>query len=422
MATTRTNKVEVEITASDEATPTIERLERKIDGLESDEARIVVSANTDRLQKQLDTAKAKLDGLDGDEASVQARLVGTLESDLDRAQTLLRQLDGQTGTVRINAVDRASADIDQVETKLRGLDGTIARVRTSATGAAGIGGKTIGMAALGTALLASVTEANNLAGEVQQVADATDAPLDQASRLVTVWKQNGFEVSDLLDIIFQVNGALAQNPELAEQLGVKLGENQTLIDTFLQSVQGVATEYENVAERQVAASTLFGEEGVRQIGAVQTAVGDLDQAMSDLPDAQLVDETDVQNWRDTNEELVKFKGHLQEISLFLSNDILPVVNDIADGIEGWFTGAFNTGQEFREWWDTAGPGGLWNLLTGGGGGPPAPGQMPQGPQQPQSAYVGQGQSPQNVTIVNPPGTPPATANSLLDYQVRNGVR
>jgi hypothetical protein len=116
---TRTNKVEVEIVAIDEASPTIDRLEKKIDGLESDEARIVVTANVERLDKQLTDALAKMAKLEGDELTVQARLVGTLEQDLLDARKLFEQLDGKTGTVTFNA---DSTDFDTARRRIDDID------------------------------------------------------------------------------------------------------------------------------------------------------------------------------------------------------------------------------------------------------------------------------------------------------------
>jgi hypothetical protein len=439
MAAKRTNKVEVEIVAIDEASPKIDRLEQKIDGLESDEARIIVSANTERLEKQLDTARQKLEGLDGDEATVQARLIGNLEADLEQAQTLLSRLDGQTGTVRISALDTATKDLEQVEDKLRRLDGKVADVGVHGekAGGLGVGGKVGGVAAIGASLVGAITTANQLAGDVQQVADATGAPLDQAARLVTVWEQNGLEVADLLDILFQVNSALADNPELAEQLGVKIGENQSLIDTFLQSVKGVATEYENVSDRQIAASQLFGEEGVRQIGAVTTAVGDLDTAMRELPEAALIDPADVERWRQTNEQVVEFKQHLLEVELFLSEHILPAVNDIAEGIGKWFDWVGTAGERTAAAFDAVADfalGGTSSNLAERGviarntagytGGAVAmyddAGNYIRAPVG-TTSHAPPGGYPR-VTIINPPGTPPATADQLRQYDERNGPR
>src|SRR5262245_27465976 len=117
-----TTKVEVEIIADDEASPKIDRLQKKIDGLESDEARIVVTSNIDRLDKQLTDALAKLHNLDGDEATVQARLVGNLEDDLIAAKKLFDQLDGKTGTVTLNA-DTTDAE-DSLHRTTLGLDDT----------------------------------------------------------------------------------------------------------------------------------------------------------------------------------------------------------------------------------------------------------------------------------------------------------
>lgn len=131
-----TNKVEVEIVATDEASPKIDKLEAKIHNLETDEARIVVTSNIDRLNTQLDAAQKKLNQLDGDEFTVQARLVGNLEQDLRQAEALFNQLDGKTGTVVMKLDDqemrdgtrRATEGIDQISGSARGANSALANM------------------------------------------------------------------------------------------------------------------------------------------------------------------------------------------------------------------------------------------------------------------------------------------------------
>jgi hypothetical protein len=143
-------KIQIQIGATDEASPKIEKIAKKIDGLEADEARIIVTADTAKLEKQLDRAKAKLDGLEGDEASVQARLVGTLEADLAQAQDLLAKLDGQTATVKIDSVgakqgiDDLGKSADSSKSVLANMIGNTTQDLGTLGGVAGSAGVAIG--------------------------------------------------------------------------------------------------------------------------------------------------------------------------------------------------------------------------------------------------------------------------------------
>lgn len=417
MATSRTNRVEVEITASDEATPTIERLERKIDGLEADEARITVSANTERLTAQLDAARQKLDGLEGDEATVQARLVGNLETSLEQADALLRELDGKTGTVRINAVDKASKDLDQVNAKMRQLDGETAKVRTTATGIAGGVAGGIGLAALPATIFAAAQEASQLAIEVDTLAGLTGATVEDASRLAGVFAAANVESSDLADIMLNVNSVLRENPDLAKELGVDIENNTSLIKTFVEAVDGVSAAYDNAGDRAVAASTLFGEEGVRQVGAVTRALEtDLGTALEEF-EGPIVTEESVENARKVNAELLETKQHIQEISLAL----LPIINGLLGGTVQYFqavagagAAVANAGGATRRFVE-----GALDPFTGG----PSGGLTEKGVIARNTLpYLGGYMGGQNVTIVNPPGTPPATVDLSRLYDERNGSR
>ena len=330
----RDTNLNINVTATDRATPALERIEKKIDGLESDEARIVVTAETDRLERQLSNAKSKLDGLTGDEATVQARLIGRLEADLEAAQTLFRQLDGKTGTVRLNAVDKASDDIDKVGDKLRQLDGDTATVRVDAGGSGSLGaGAAVGAAGLAAGLGLAAQNAADTAIQVQAIANRTGASLEDVSRLVAVFKDNGVEASDLADILYNVNGVLRDNPELAEQLGVKIDGSTDMVENFLTAVEGLETGFDDVGAAGVAASQLLGEEGVRQVDYVIASVGDLRTEVENVGSARVYTAEDVEAGRQVNTQLAETKGHIEEIAIAL----LPIINAGLGGLAEFVT-------------------------------------------------------------------------------------
>lgn len=113
----RNESIAIDITAKDKASGVIDKLAKRIEGMEADEARITVSAQTDKLERQLERAKTKLEGLEGDELTVQARLVGTIEADLEQAQALFKELDGKTGTITLD-VDADTAQLDTIKGKV----------------------------------------------------------------------------------------------------------------------------------------------------------------------------------------------------------------------------------------------------------------------------------------------------------------
>jgi len=404
----RTNKVEVEITAKDEATPTIDRLERKIDGLESDEARIIVTAQTDRLEKQLADAKQKLEGLDGDEATVQLRAIGNLEQDLEQAQELFRQLDGKTGTVRLNAVNKASGDIDKVGDELRRLDGKAADVRINASSIGAIAGG-IGVAGLVGTLFNAGREQANLVLQTKALADETGSTLDQASRLVGVFGQSGVEAQDLSDIITNVNQVLRDNPDLAAKLGVQIGKNTSLIDAFIQSVDGIGAAFDNAGDRSVAAAQLFGEEGKRQVQQVVTAIdGDLVPALEQFKGPIITDET-VDNAREMNAQIAEAEASWQRIAILL----LPAINFALRELAGFFEADAALGKMVFEGLGLR-PFDAGVTATGSrtGVSPEALARINASPTGFSSAA--------NVTIINPPGTPATTVNAARVYDRRNG--
>jgi len=194
----KTNQVAVEIVAIDEASPKIDKLTKKIEGLESDEARIIVTSNIDRLDQQLTDALAKLHNLDGDEATVQARLVGNLEQDLIDAKKLFDQLDGQTGTVTLDAsgatqqIDELGKSAGSSKSALANMIGNTTQDLGALGGVAGSAGVAIGQLGeyaadaaldgerLGSALGSMLKVAGPIAALALTVKAITDAVQSQA--------------------------------------------------------------------------------------------------------------------------------------------------------------------------------------------------------------------------------------------------
>jgi len=146
----KNEEIAIKIGAKDEASKVIDKLAKKIDGMEADEARIVLTADTRKLQDQLDRARIKLGTLTGDEYSVQARLVGTLEADVAEAKDMLDKLDGQTATVKIDTagakqgLDEVGKSADSSKSVLANMVGNATQDLGALGGVAGSAGVAIG--------------------------------------------------------------------------------------------------------------------------------------------------------------------------------------------------------------------------------------------------------------------------------------
>lgn len=330
----RTSKVEVEIVATDDASPKIDRLETKIDGLESDEARVKISADTTRLEQQLAKAKAKLDTLDGDEATVQARLVGSLEKDLADAKRLFDQLDGKTGTVKFRADTKgAKRDLSELKELAERLPGPLGE-------AAGLLGGAGGIAAGGTlvagALIAATKSAADYALTAQTIADLAGSSVEDASRWLAITKQVGIEYNDLADIVGQVGQVLIQQPALAKQLGINLQDGRNGLERILQVLDSVNASVDDANQRTFILGQLFGEQGVRQIQKLATAVGgDLQTALDKVSGGQIVSPADVERARQFQALWAELTADVQAVVLAIGNDLIPALHDaevVARGI------------------------------------------------------------------------------------------
>jgi hypothetical protein len=329
----RSEKISIEIGAEDNASKVIDRLASRIDGLEADEARIVVNAQIGNLESALDRAKAKLDTLSGDEATVQARLIGTLESDLEQAQALFNQLDGKTGTVTLNANGNAKAELDGINDALGGLTSKLDEAIPGVGQLFSMFGKGGGAAAgIGAAAAAAGLLANNTANSAMNaavLADLTGTTVEEASRLLVVWESTGAEGKDLQDVILQTNGALAQSPELAAQLGINMNAGLTPAQLFLETVRAINAETDPT-KRALFGSQAFGEEGVRQVQTLITLYPDLAKAMRDLPPGLVITEADVRKAAEFKRDMTAVSLQVQALGADLGRVVLPLVAEVAD--------------------------------------------------------------------------------------------
>jgi hypothetical protein len=402
-------RLNIEITAQDRASEVVRDVQSDVDKLEQSDATVDVAANDD-ASKVIDDVGGDARDLDGTKATVAVEADDNASRKIDSVESDARDLDGRKATVTVEVDDNASGKLDGIQGKLSGLGG--AGDLLAAGGAAG------GAAAVGGALANAVLYASDLAIKTQAVADATGAPLDKASRLVTVWEQNGFQVEDLIDLISQVNQTLVQTPDLKQQLNI--GGATDLIDQFLLAVQGLQTQIDTPGSRNVLGSQLFGEEGARQLQIVQTRVGDIQGAMDALGDNVLINPDDVERSRELAANMALVQQRMTQIKLELAQGILPLLDKWANhpaigslvALSPLATGVALASQyapgvpdslDPRNLWDHADYDPLANLPTG---------RAPRG-----RASGG------NLTIVNnPPGSPTTITDAGRIYTRRNDAR
>jgi len=324
----RTNKIAVEITADDEASPVIDKLAKKIDGLEADEARVVVTANTDRLERKLDRARQQLEQLDGDEATVKLREIGNLEEDLAQSRRMFEQLDGQSGTVKLDFDDGGS--LKSIKSQFEDLANVGGELSGSLAGMGpALASPAVAVAGIGAGLLAAANSASNTALEVKALADLTGSSVEETSRLAAVWADfSGGEINDLADIMVNINNSLRDSPELAERLGINMGDGATGAERFLEVTAAINDNIATASERQAIGSQLYGEEGIRQMARVLAVVDDISEAVDDVNPLRVVDDHEVEAAREYAKNVAEMKaawgGFVQEAG----NTVIPMLNGI----------------------------------------------------------------------------------------------
>ena len=250
--------------------------------MEADEARIIVTADTRKLQDQLDRAKLKLAMLDGDEATVQSRLVGTLEEDLEQAKKLAEQLDGQTATVKIDSVgakqniDDLAKSADSSKSVLANMVGNTTQDLGALGGVAGTAGVAIGQmgeymadaAGSGDRLGTILKNFAGVAAPIAAVAVGMQMFAEKAKNAASIKAFRAGEVEDYNDALEETNTTLGA-------IKAKLAAGKGLFVNFFgseQDVTGVFTALGLGADR-VAALIEGGKPKIDAWAAAMRAAG-----------------------------------------------------------------------------------------------------------------------------------------------------
>lgn len=206
------------------------------------------------------------------------------------------------------------------------------------------------IAAVGAGLLLAGKHAADVAFEAQNIATLTGDSVEEASRLNAVWKQSGADSKDLQDVLLQMNGVLADNADIAATLGINLNDGATIGQRFEQVAQAL-DRIPDAAERSRIASQVFGEEGVRQYNNMRNAVGDLSDALANVPEGSVIDEDDVEKAREMQQQMREVTAEFQAFATSIGTVVLPAIGALFEGFNDLFAGAEDVGRSIRGWFD-----------------------------------------------------------------------
>jgi len=263
----RNSRLNVDLTATDNASNKIDRVADKADALERDAVNVEVDADTSGLSGKLEGVTEKLSGLGGHAGGL---------------GDALGQIASPGGAV----------------------------------------------AAIGAGLFVAAEQAANTAIAADDLARLTGDSVEQASRLNAVWSSAGLETTDLQDVLLQMQGVLAGDADLARELGVNLNDGKGIGERFVEVVGAVGDKFTDSGERAVVMSKLFGEEGVRQVNTVTGAVGELDAAIAAVPENRVITEAEVRQAREYRENMTELKATLASFANELGQHAIPQMAEL----------------------------------------------------------------------------------------------
>lgn len=346
----RREELQVNITASDNASKAVDAVAEKLERLESAQAEIDVTA-TDEASDVIEDVSENVEGLDGETAEATLEAEDGITDVVADASGELFSLDGEVVSATIDADDQASGEAEEALTALEAVEDTFtATIETEGADSAAestgsivgdlgeIGGATAGsgLAALSAAgFLAIAQKAADAALEVDGIAQATGGSLEGVSRLMEAWELAGGSPDTLERNIIRANQKLRESPELAGQLGVEIGQNTSAFDVFIAAVRALNSGQLTANERLTLATEIFGSRGVLMLNDLQTRVGDIDQAMADVGENEIITQEDI----DAALEFQASWDDVQDAIGAIQRKILPAIatltKNVASLLDTW---------------------------------------------------------------------------------------
>jgi hypothetical protein len=213
-------------------------------------------------------------------------------------------------------LDGLISDLGDVDVSAKGIVGSLA-------GPGGAGAAALGLAG---GLVVAAKAATDAAIEVDVLGTALNTDVETASRLATVFERVGIETNDIADIGLQISGALSDDVELAQKLGLTLGQAADPVTALKAGIDN--WDFIDATTR----ASLFGEEGVRQISAIIAEGGNLTDLLNDVDDANVISEQDVLEARELNNEIKSLEEEFKGLALTVGQEVIPFVVDLAGKI------------------------------------------------------------------------------------------
>jgi hypothetical protein len=311
---------------TDDAERQIRTVDDRLDKLTTAERRVLLELQSRDAQRDIDKlnrelARAEKFGDTEIEMRLEAR--GNAQQRLDAIQSQIREIDGSTPDIK---PDVDSSGVDELTAKLNNLPGVAGSAGAQLAGA--LRGPGAAAAALAVGLGAISQSASTAALAAGDLARLTGDSVEFASQLNAVWQRSGADVKDLQDVLLQMGGVLSDDAKLAADLGLNLNDGRSLGERFVQVVELLGQRFDDAGERSIVASRLFGEEGVRQVNAVVSRVGDLTDAIDAIEPPFSQSDVDLAN--EYKAQISDLTGEFKEIGYYLGTGLLPVLTEVVD--------------------------------------------------------------------------------------------
>ena len=265
--------------------------------------------------------------MDDEEVQIRVEALGDARAELDRIQDRT----APAGRRRRQG-DGGAAGLDEILDKLDSLPGKFGEMGGALSSALGPiakgGGVAAGVVGIAAGLLAAADHAADLAisarGDVEADRRHRRERLQGAAALADA---PAADLNDLNDILVQVTEALQDQPELAARLGVAVSDSGIKMSDFVSLLDSVDAGLISVTDQ----STLFGEEGIRQVAGLTARYDDLSKVVADMEPP--VTAEDAENALAMKKSIADLTVAFQELAVEIGQFAIPAVEEFFHKLE-----------------------------------------------------------------------------------------
>ena len=177
------------------------------------------------------------------------------------------------------------------------------------------------------------TDAAQAAG---QLANATNANIESASRFAAVTSKYGLDLSDLTEIFADFQQAAGASSKELETLGVGLTKTASGATDWVATATDFLAKMQEIpdaTERNRLMFKFFGEEGAKQLMGLVNSGKSVKESLEAISDTQIMRDADLRNAQEFKASLAELQSSAADLGITVGRTLVPVLTTLSNVLQ-----------------------------------------------------------------------------------------